>query len=89
MAENDAKNWETARKQLVEQRRTIIEALVKGYERGRTEGDVDLLIKIQAAIEALDKAKDEIFTLSSTLIEGSKKTARLVSVNGDYDPPHA
>src|SRR5262249_30464550 len=89
MAENDAKNWETASKKMVEQRRTIIKALAEGYERGRTEGHIDLLIKIQAAIEALDKAQDEIFSLSSGPIEWSTKTARLVSSKDEYDPPHA
>ena len=43
-----------ARLELSEQRRSIIEALAKGYERGRTENDIELLVKIQSAIDVLD-----------------------------------
>ena len=71
MATNDAKNWEQARAQLVKQRRTIIEALAKGYTKGRTENHIDLLVKIQAGIDALDKTKDEVFR-SSAVQERSK-----------------
>ena len=48
-----------AHAQLVKQRRSIIEALAKGYERGQTEDHIDLLLKIQAAIEVLDTLADE------------------------------
>ena len=48
-----------AHAQLVKQRRSIIEALAKGYERGQTENHIDLLLKIQAAIEVLDTLADE------------------------------
>ena len=55
----DASDLEKAHAQLVEQRRTIIEALAKGYERGQTENHIDLLLKIQSAIEVLDTLADE------------------------------
>ena len=37
----------------------IIEALAKGYERGQTENHIDLLLKLQSAIEVLDTLADE------------------------------
>jgi hypothetical protein len=55
----DASNLEKAHAQLVEQRRTIIEALAKGYERGQAEINIETLLKIQAAIEVLDTLADE------------------------------
>jgi hypothetical protein len=61
MAENEIKNWEAARMQLVKQRQGLIRTLAEGYERER-ENLIDYLIKIQAGIDALDKAKHEIFT---------------------------
>ena len=60
MAENEIKNWEAARMQLVKQRQGLIRTLAEGYERER-ENLIDYLIKIQAGIDALDKAKHEIF----------------------------
>ena len=61
MTENDTKNWEEARARLVEQRQSIVKALAKSR---RIKSDIDLLIQIQAGIDALDKAKHEIFRLS-------------------------
>jgi hypothetical protein len=55
----DASDLEKAHAQLVEQRRTIIEALAKGYERGQTEINIETLLKIQAAVEVLDTLADE------------------------------
>jgi hypothetical protein len=48
-----------ARLELAEQRRSIVEALAKGYERGRTENDIELLVKIQSAIDVLDALEFE------------------------------
>jgi hypothetical protein len=55
----EASDLEKAHAQLVKQRRTIIEALAKGYERGQTENHIDLLLKLQSAIEVLDTLADE------------------------------
>jgi hypothetical protein len=55
----EADDLTKARAQLVKQRRSIIEALAKGYERGQTENHIDLLLKYQAAIEVLDILADE------------------------------
>jgi len=52
MAADDV--WEKAREQLVKQRQLVIEALAQGYEKGATENNIDLLLKIQAAIDVLD-----------------------------------
>jgi hypothetical protein len=55
----EADDLKKAHAQLVKQRRSIIEALAKGYERGQSENHIDLLLKIQAAIEVLDTLADE------------------------------
>jgi hypothetical protein len=52
----EADDLKKAHAQLVKQRRSIIEALAKG---GQTEDHIDLLLKIQAAIEVLDTLADE------------------------------
>jgi hypothetical protein len=60
-----------------------VKALAKGR---RIRNDIDLLIKIQAGIDALDKAKHEIFRLSIDPIRRSEKTARYASAyDGDED----
>ena len=55
----EADDVKKAHAQLVKQRRSFIEALAKGYERGQTENHIDLLLKIQAAVEVLDALDDE------------------------------
>jgi hypothetical protein len=57
----EAGDIDKARAQLVEQRRSIIEALAKGYQRGQTENHIELLLKIQSGIDVLDAlmAEDE------------------------------
>jgi len=58
MAQDDA--WDKARAQLVKQRQVVIEQLAKGYEKGTTENDLELLLKLQAAIDLLDISDDEL-----------------------------
>lgn len=55
-------NLENARGQLLEQRSSIIEVLAKGYQRGQTENHIDLLLKVQSAIDLLDAlmAEEEV-----------------------------
>jgi hypothetical protein len=57
MARDDV--WEKAREQLVKQRQLVVEALAEGYKQGATENSIDLLVKIQAAIDVLDISDDE------------------------------
>jgi hypothetical protein len=59
MAKDDMSVWEKARQQLVIQRQSVIEALAKGDQPGQTANHIDLLLKIQAAIDVLDSAEDE------------------------------
>jgi hypothetical protein len=54
-----ASDLDKAHAHLVDQRRSIIEALAKGYQRGQTENHIELLLKIQSAIEVLDTLMDE------------------------------
>jgi hypothetical protein len=48
-----------AREQLVLQRRTIADALAGGYNRGATENQIELLVKYQNAIDAIDRALED------------------------------
>jgi hypothetical protein len=53
-----ARGWEQARAHLVSQRQSLIEHLAKGFVTGESEHQVDLLLKIQAAIDVLDTADE-------------------------------
>jgi hypothetical protein len=53
-----ARGWEQARAHLVSQRQSLIEQLAKGFVTGESEHQVDLLLKIQAAIDVLDTADE-------------------------------
>ena len=57
MAQDDT--WDKARAQLVKQRQVVLEQLAKGYEKGTTENDLELFLKLQAAIDVLDISDDE------------------------------
>ena len=51
--------WEKAREQLVKQRQSLIEALAGDGDAGKMENHIDLLLKIQAAIDLLDTTDEE------------------------------
>ena len=55
----EASDFDKAHAQLVKQRGSIIEALAKGYQPGQTENHIELLLKIQSAIDVLDTLKAE------------------------------
>ena len=59
MAEEHAKAIAAARAKLVKQRRNLVTDLKKNHAKGRTEGNVGKLIKLQSAIDALDKAYED------------------------------
>jgi hypothetical protein len=50
----ETSDLQKAHAHLVEQRRSIIEALAKGYQRSQTENHIESLLKIQTAIDVLD-----------------------------------
>jgi len=52
-------NFHTARQHLAERRSTIIEVLARAYQREQSDAHIDMVIKIQAAIEIIDKAIGE------------------------------
>jgi hypothetical protein len=56
MANDHSRKLQSAREQLVIQRRRIAEALAGGYERGESEPHLELMVQIQAAIRAIDEA---------------------------------
>ena len=65
----EATDLDKAHAQLVEQRSSIIEALAKGYQRGQTENHIELLLKIQSAIDVL-----RITALPRTAVVGQDRT---------------
>ncbi len=48
-----------ARRQLVAQRQLIIKGLSHGYTRGQSEAHIDMLIKVQSAIDIIDRVSKE------------------------------
>src|SRR4051794_7143679 len=52
------KTFHAARKHLAEQRGSLIKAIGLGYQREQTEAHINLVIKIQNAIDVIDKAID-------------------------------
>jgi hypothetical protein len=54
-----SRDWEKARAQLVTHRQSLIEQLAKGFVAGESEHHVDLLLKIQSAIDVLDTADED------------------------------
>jgi len=52
-------NFQTARQHLAERRASIIEVLARAYQREQSDAHIDMVIKIQAAIEIVDKAIGE------------------------------
>jgi hypothetical protein len=48
-----------AKQELVKMRLDHARDLVGGYERGKTERSIEEIVKLQAAIEALDRAINE------------------------------
>jgi septal ring factor EnvC (AmiA/AmiB activator) len=55
MAKDHVANLEKAREQLVEQRRSLAEALAAG-QRGVTEKQIDLFLLIQSVLPAIEDA---------------------------------
>ena len=62
MTHDHIKTLRKTREHLVSQRRLTAEALAAGFERGEaTERNVDEIVKLQAAIKAIDEAiEDEL-----------------------------
>jgi hypothetical protein len=68
MAEEHLKTLETAREQLVKQRRGLADALAKPYSRGESETWLNSFVQLQAAIDAIDRAiGDEKESVSPTI----------------------
>jgi hypothetical protein len=56
MSFKEAEVLSEARDELVKMRRDHAKVLAAGFERGKTERSVDEIAKLQAAIEAIDRA---------------------------------
>jgi hypothetical protein len=48
-----------ARDQLVEQRRLLIRAIAAGHSRAQMEAHLDMIVKLQSAIDVIDRVSDE------------------------------
>ena len=56
MTQDHMRNFEKARDQLLAQRRSLAEALAGGYKKGRTENQIERIVKVQAAIDVIASA---------------------------------
>jgi len=56
MTQDHVRTFAKARDQLLAQRRSLAEALAGGYKKGRTENQIDRIVKIQAAIDVITSA---------------------------------
>jgi hypothetical protein len=57
--EDHLTSYLAARKRLVEQRSALIKALALGYQAEQTEAHINMVIRVQEAIEVVDKAISE------------------------------
>jgi hypothetical protein len=53
------KSFQAARQRLVEQRHALIKSLGSTFQAEQSEAHINLLIRVQKAIEVVDKAIDE------------------------------
>src|SRR6476660_9544309 len=53
MTQDHVRTFEKARDQLLAQRRSLAEALAGGYKKGRTENQIERIVKVQAAIDVI------------------------------------
>jgi hypothetical protein len=58
MTEDHATTAQKARDELIRHRRLTVESLSRGYQPGETERQIDLFLKFQDAIAALDAVID-------------------------------
>jgi hypothetical protein len=56
MTQDHVRTFEKARDQLLAQRRSLAEALAVGYKKGRTENQIERIVKVQAAIDVITSA---------------------------------
>ena len=59
MEQSHNKDYDAARQHLIEQRNVLIKSLASAYQREQTEAHIDRIVKIQSAIEIVDKAVDD------------------------------
>jgi hypothetical protein len=64
MTQDHMRTFEKARNQLLAQRRSLAEALAGGYKKGQTENQIERILKVQAAIDAITSAINEDRTAS-------------------------
>ncbi len=57
--QSQVKTFQVARRHLVEQRSSLIKAISFSSQPEQTEAHVDLVVRIQKAIEVIDKAIEE------------------------------
>ena len=65
MTQDHMRTFEKARDQLLAQRRSLAEALAGGYKKGRTETQIERIVKVQAAIDVITSAINQTRPTSS------------------------
>jgi hypothetical protein len=65
MTQDHMRTFEKARDQLLAQRRSLAEALAGGYKKGRTETQIERIVKVQAAIDVITSAVNQARLASS------------------------
>ena len=65
MTQDHMRTFEKARDQLLAQRRSLAEALGGGYKKGRTETQIERIVKVQAAIDVITSAINQARLTSS------------------------
>ena len=59
MEQDPSKNLSEARKQMVEQRRHVVRSLASGHDREQLEAHINMMMKIQTAIDVIDRVAEE------------------------------
>jgi hypothetical protein len=70
MDEDPGRVLSEARRQMVEQRRLVIKTLAGSHDREQMEAHINMMMKIQNAIDVLDRVSHEEHIPRNTEIEG-------------------
>ena len=86
MSSEQLKILEGARNELQKQLISIADSIAKGFQRTQTFEDIDHLIKIQAAIEALNRAMEIIPLRTLTTPPGTSPLEQFAYRNHSSEP---
>jgi hypothetical protein len=84
MAQDDAHALAQAKEQLLAQRRRLIERFAAGWWPGASENDVDLLVRIEKAIDVVNNLiKIELTLMPKRAIDPSSEYADMLPEGAD------